>query len=133
MLSSTVLFEFKKTDMDPSAQRRLNQLLKNIKNISMLDKVELTGHTDRLRSDGRMVLNQILSEQRAESVKRYLIGKGVAEDKIQVIGVGSAQPLVECPTNQSKEKQIACLQPNRRVEIILRGTRPGMTGRPENN
>jgi len=133
MLSGTALFEFKKATLDPSAQKNLRQLLKSIKNISMLDKVELTGHTDRWRGDGRHELNQLLSEQRAASVKRYLVRNKVPAARIHASGVGSSQPLVECPADLSKEKQIACLQPNRRVEIILRGTRPGTTGRPENN
>ena len=81
----------------------------------------LVGHTDRLRSDGHPERNQLLSEQRAESIKQYLVGKGIPADKIRASGAGSSQPIVQCPTGMSKEKQVICLRPNRRVEIVLRG------------
>jgi outer membrane protein OmpA-like peptidoglycan-associated protein len=63
----------------------------------------------------------LLSEQRAESIRQYLIGKGIAADKIHASGAGSTQPIVQCSTRMSKAKQVECLQPNRRVEILLRG------------
>jgi outer membrane protein OmpA-like peptidoglycan-associated protein len=123
-LSSDALFEFGDARLSPSAQWRLSQLADRIKQEgARLQEVMLVGHTDRLRSDGHQERNQILSEQRAESIRQYLIAQGIAEDKIQAIGAGSSQPLVECATRQSKARQIACLTPNRRVEIILRGVK----------
>ena len=122
-LSGDALFAFDKATLNPSALWRLDNLADNIKTVTQLEEVVLVGHTDRLRSDGRHERNQTLSEQRAESIKQYLIGKGIPADKIHASGAGSSQPLVQCSTKQSKEKQIACLQPNRRVEIILRGTK----------
>jgi len=94
-----------------------------IKAAKTLEGVVLVGHTDRLRSDGHSERNQLLSEKRAKSIKQYLVAKGVAGETIHASGVGSSRPVVECPTNTSKTKQIICLQPNRRVEITLRGTR----------
>lgn len=120
-LSSDVLFGFNQAEMEPSEQWRLNRLSDSIKTTPNLEEIILVGHTDRLRSDGRMERNQILSEQRAESIRRYLIKKGLAPDKIHASGVGSTQPRVQCPTKTSKAAQIVCLQPNRRVEITLRG------------
>ena len=122
-LSGDALFEIGDAKLHPSALWRLDSLADNIKTVTQLEEVVLVGHTDRLRSDGRHERNQTLSEQRAESIKQYLIGKGVPADKIHASGAGSSQPLVQCSTKQSKEKQIACLQPNRRVEIILRGVK----------
>lgn len=122
-LSSDALFEFGKADLGPSALQPLNRLVDSIKMAKTLEEVDLIGHTDRLRSDGLHERNQLLSEQRAESIKKYLIDKGIPAEKIRSSGAGSSQPLVECPTRQSKQKQVACLQPNRRVEIILRGTK----------
>ncbi len=114
---------FGEATLDPSAQWRLNNLANTIKQANTLKEVVLVGHTDRMHSDGHPERNQALSEQRAESIKQYLIGKGIAADKIHTSGAGSTQPLVQCSTKQSKEKQIACLEPNRRVEIILRGAK----------
>lgn len=123
-LSGNVLFEFDKATLNPSALWRLDNLAGNIKTVNQLEEVILVGHTDHLRSDRKHERNQILSEQRADSIKQYLIGKGIPADKIHASGAGSSQPLVQCSTKQSREKRIACLQPNRRVEIILRGEKP---------
>lgn len=122
-LSGDALFAFNKTRLNPAALWRLDKLADSIKAVTQLEDVILIGHTDRLRSDGRHDLNQQLSERRAESIRQYLIGKGLPEDKIQASGAGSSKPVVECSDQLSKAKQIACLQPNRRVEIILHGIR----------
>ncbi len=122
-LLSVALFEFGDAKLDSSALWRLNRLADSIKLAAMLEEVVLVGHTDRMRGDGKHERNQLLSEQRAESVKQYLIGKGIPADKISASGAGSSQPLVQCSAKQSREKQIACLQPNRRVEIILLGAK----------
>lgn len=131
-LSGDALFAFNKATLNPSALWRLDDLAEKIKTVSQLEEVVLVGHTDRMRSDGHPERNQLLSEQRAESIKQYLIGKGIAAEKIHASGVGSALPLVECSTRQSKEKQIVCLQPNRRVEITLRGAKGGAQSEKKN-
>ena len=120
-LSSDALFAFGKATLNPSALSSLNELAENIRKVNMLEEVVLVGHTDRLRSDGHPERNQLLSEQRAESIKQFLTGKGIPAEKIHASGAGSTQPIVECSSKLSKEKQIVCLQPNRRVEITLRG------------
>lgn len=120
-LSGDALFAFDKATLNPSALTRLDELAESIKAASVLEEVILVGHTDHLRSDGHLERNQLLSEQRAESIKQYLIGKGIPADKIHASGAGASQPVVQCATNLSKAKLVACLQPNRRVEIILRG------------
>lgn len=120
-LSGDALFEFDKATLNPSALWRLDELAETIKMAGTLEEIVLVGHTDHLRSDKREDRNQLLSEQRAESIKQYLIGKGIQADKIHASGAGSSQPVVQCSAKLAKAKQIACLQPNRRVEIILRG------------
>ena len=122
-LSSDVLFGFDEAAMEPSELWRLNRLVDSIKMAKTLEGVVLVGHTDRLRSDGHMERNQLLSEQRAKNIKKFLISKGIPGESIHASGAGSSRPVVQCPTNMSKVKQIVCLQPNRRVEITLRGTR----------
>jgi len=120
-LSGDALFAFDQAKLNPSALWRLDELAETIKMANTLEEVMLIGHTDRLRSDRHEERNQLLSEQRAESIKQYLIGKGIPADKIHASGVGSSQPLVQCSARMNKAEQVACLQPNRRVEIILRG------------
>jgi outer membrane protein OmpA-like peptidoglycan-associated protein len=120
-LSTDALFAFDQTTLEPISLWHLNKLADSIKQIDTLEEVVLVGHTDRLRSDGHPERNQLLSERRAESIRQYLIGRGVPADKIHASGAGSTQPIVQCSTKTSKEKQVKCLQTNRRVEIVLRG------------
>jgi len=127
-LSTDVLFGFEKSALEPYAYPRLDELAKSIEQMDALEQVVLVGHTDRLRSDGHRERNQSLSEQRAESVRRYLIGKGIPSDKIHTSGVGSAEPIVQCSTKMGKEKLEICLQQNRRVEITLSGRKTTGTG-----
>ena len=77
----------------------------------------MTGHTDRL---GSQAYNEKLSLARADAVRDYLISKGVPKDKIEAIGMGEKQPVVQCDQKNRKEL-IACLQPNRRVDVEVKG------------
>lgn len=53
--------------------------------------IELSAHTDRIGSDN---FNDILSQKRAESVKEYLINKGIVEDRIVPVGYGKRNPVI---------------------------------------
>jgi len=72
--------------------------------------ITVAGHTDSVGSRG---YNQALSQRRAESVRAYLVGKGVDPVKVNAIGYGESQPVAD---NGSKEGQAQ----NRRVEIIFK-------------
>jgi outer membrane protein OmpA-like peptidoglycan-associated protein len=74
-------------------------------------KVKIAGYTD---SDGNEKTNLILSQYRADTVREYLIKKGVNPNNLKAIGYGEAKPLVE--NNSEENKQI-----NRRVEFIILG------------
>ena len=66
-----------------------------------------------------------LSERRAQSVKDYLVSKNVQAGRIDAEGKGETQPMTkpgECPGAKSA-KVIACLQPDRRVDVEMRGTK----------
>jgi OOP family OmpA-OmpF porin len=86
------------------------------------EQIHVLGYTDRIGSDN---YNLWLSRQRANSVKAYLVDKaGVDAGKILAEGRGKADPVTkpgECGAKQSP-KTIACLQPDRRVEIEVYGT-----------
>lgn len=75
--------------------------------------VVVKGYADRL---GNRAHNLRLSRSRAESVRRYLAARGIAASRIQVDGLGSADPVVQCP-RQRRPALVACLAPNRRVVI----------------
>ncbi len=120
VLSTDALFAFDSAELLAGAAARLDRLAGTIKGWSTTESVTLLGHTDRY---GSAAHNQRLSEQRAERIRQYLISKGVAADKIKAGGAGATQPLSICPASLPKPEQVSCLQPNRRVEITLRGTR----------
>lgn len=120
VLSTDTLFAFGSSELVSGATVRLDKLAETIKGWSAIEDITLVGHTDRY---GTAAYNQKLSEQRAGRIKQYLTGKGIAADKIHASGAGATQPLLACSARLLKLEQISCLQPNRRVEIILRGVR----------
>lgn len=81
------------------------QLLQSQTNIV----VEIGGHTDNV---GAAAYNLVLSQQRAESVRQYLIGKGVAAERISAQGYGETRPV---QSNRSEAGREA----NRRVELKI--------------
>ena len=85
------------------------------------------GYTDRIGSDA---YNLKLSQRRAQAVKDYLVTKGIEPNRVYTEGKGEANPVKQCADPSAKgevrnQKQlIDCLQPNRRVEVEVVGTRP---------
>ena len=71
---------------------------------------EIVGHTDSI---GKVATNQLLSEQRAASVLRYLVEKGISSSKLESTGYGETRPL---KTNSTPEGR----RFNRRVEFIIK-------------
>ena len=133
-LSTDVLFEFNKADLKPSGQQKLDELAKNAQGANV-DRVVLVGHADRIGSEE---YNQELSEKRAKAVADYLAQKGVDSSRLQVEGKGKSEPITgnDCeklgPANNKNAKLIACLQPDRRVDAELLGSREATasTGTP---
>ena len=93
-----------------------------ISKLGLVQKLELvlvTGHTDPI---GTQQYNQKLSERRADAVRDYLVSKGVPKDKIETLGMGKTQPVPGLVCKQKNFKElIACLQPDRRVEVEVKG------------
>jgi len=117
-LDSKVLFDFDKAVLKPEGKAAIDsQVVGPLAKVQKLEVVLVTGHTDRLGSDA---YNQKLSERRADAVRDYLVSKGVAKDKIETIGMGEKQPVVQCD-QKNRQQLIACLQPNRRVELQVKG------------
>ena len=106
--------------LKPEGKRALDtEVIAKIKQITKLELVLVTGHTDRL---GSQAYNQKLSERRAATVRDYLASQGIPKDKIETLGMGKTQPVpgVKCEQKNRKEL-IACLQPHRRVEVEVKG------------
>ncbi len=72
-------------------------------------RVRVEGHTD---TDGKADHNQELSTRRAASVRTYLVGKGVAEERLESHGCGQNVPVADNATDDGKQQ-------NRRVEFVI--------------
>ena len=124
-LDAGALFDFDAYALSPQSRAALDEFVGRLKGAS-LGMIRAVGHADRLESEG---YNQILSEDRAEAVKAYLVSKGIEPDRVQAEGRGATQPVTmpgECIGSKSA-KVIACLQPDRRVDVEMTGTKT-MTG-----
>jgi OOP family OmpA-OmpF porin len=111
-LSARELFDFDRSELK-LPQPRLDDMAQALVHNPQIDHVTITGHTDRL---GSKEYNQKLSERRAETVKQYLVSRGVDPKRLQAIGRGETQPIVEC-NEKTQANLIKCLEPNRRVEV----------------
>jgi OOP family OmpA-OmpF porin len=119
-LASKALFDFDKAVLKPEGKAAIDsEIISKLSQVQKLELVLVTGHTDRI---GTQQYNQKLSERRADAVRDYLVSKGVPKDKIETLGMGKTQPVpgVVCTMKQLKAL-IACLAPNRRVEVEVKG------------
>ncbi|HVN36132.1 MAG TPA: OmpA family protein [Casimicrobiaceae bacterium] len=119
-LASKALFDFDKAVLKPEGKAAIDaEIIAKLRDVQKLELVLVTGHTDRI---GTQAYNQKLSERRADAVRDYLVSKGVAKDKIETLGMGKTQPLPGVVCNQKNMKElIACLAPNRRVDVEVKG------------
>jgi OOP family OmpA-OmpF porin len=131
-LSTDVLFDFGKADLKDSGKARLDQLASEVKDADV-DEIVAVGHADRIASDD---YNQRLSEMRAQAVKDYLTQQGAKAKTITAEGKGESQPVTgeDCKKlgaeRASNRKLVSCLQPDRRVEIEVLGSRQVAGGAP---
>lgn len=116
------LFRFGKhapQDLLPEGRRRIAALAAQVqRDFKSVSSVRITGHADRL---GTVARNDVLSVSRAHTVRALFVQSGISEGVIQVSGEGSRHPLVACPDSVSRAALVACLQPNRRVEVEVTG------------
>ncbi len=120
-LAADALFDFDKATLRSEGKAKLDKLAGDMKDIK-LEVIIATGHADRFGTDA---YNQKLSEKRAAAVKTYLVGKNVEPNRIFAEGKGEKQPVTkpdQCKGPKSK-KVIDCLQPDRRVDIEVIGTK----------
>jgi len=117
VLSADAAFAFDKgsvADISPVGRDELDKLASQLRDGDA--RIHIAGYTDRL---GAIAHNQSLSQQRADAVRDYLASRGVSANRMTSEGRGEAFPVKECP-NGPRAQLIACLAPNRRVEITVR-------------
>jgi OmpA-OmpF porin, OOP family len=127
-LNASALFKFdrrQQSDMLLEGKQQLDALAQRIQGVyASVESIDLTGFTDRLGSDA---YNLKLSTDRANTVKSYLASKGLVAD-MKANGKGKLNPVVQCKVEKLEarmpSKQLTdCLQPNRRVEIVITGVK----------
>jgi OOP family OmpA-OmpF porin len=110
--ASDAFFDFDKSVLKAEGKAKLDDLVGKVKGIN-LEVIIAVGHTDSVGADG---YNQKLSVRRSETVKAYLVSKGIEKNRVYTEGKGEKQPVADNKTSEGRAK-------NRRVEIEVVGTR----------
>jgi outer membrane protein OmpA-like peptidoglycan-associated protein len=109
-LSGSVLFTSGKAELLPAAQVKLNDVATALNEQDPEATMVVEGHTD---SQGTAGFNQDLSQRRAQSVRDYLVSRGVAADRITAQGFGPTRTVGDNATPEGRAN-------NRRVEIVVK-------------
>ncbi|MEO6975911.1 MAG: outer membrane beta-barrel protein [Gallionella sp.] len=121
--SADSLFDFGQSNVKPAGKQALDKFVAELGGVNY-GVISVTGHTDRL---GPHAYNMKLSSSRAEAVKTYLVqSAGIPADAITARGVNGSEPITkpgECQGQKATRQLIACLQPDRRVEVEVSGSR----------
>jgi len=120
-VAADALFDFNKAVLRPEGKAKLDELVAKA-NAIKLEVILVVGHTDRI---GSAQFNQGLSERRAAAVKTYLVSKGIEANRVYTEGKGKTQPVTgdKCKGNAPTKALIECLQPDRRADIEVIGTK----------
>jgi len=110
--AADTFFDFDKAVLKPDGKAKLDDLVSKLHGMN-LEVIIAVGHTDSIGTDA---YNQKLSVRRAESVKGYLVSKGIEANRVYTEGKGEKQPVASNKTSAGRAK-------NRRVEIEVVGTR----------
>lgn len=123
--SADSLFDFDRAIIKPAGRQDLDKFAADLNGMSY-DVITVTGHTDRI---GAQSYNLELSRRRAEAVRDYLVSTGIPAARISARGVNGSEPVTKAGDCTGREKPtaskelVACLQPDRRVEVEVSGTR----------
>ena len=121
-VSDEVLFEFARyglEDVLPGGREELVSIAATL-GAAETGQVRVIGHADRI---GREEDNVLLSQRRADTVRSFLVAQGASDVSSQ--GRGASEPVKECDDSLGLSALVACLQPNRRVEIVANGVTSG--------
>ena len=119
--SADALFDFNSFSLRPEGKSMLDDLVRVLQG-AKYEVILAIGHADRIGSER---YNQKLSVKRADTVKQYLVSKGIEPNRVYAEGKGKTQPLTkksDCRMTNRKAL-IACLQPDRRVDVEVTGTK----------
>lgn len=119
--SADVLFDFDKATLRPEGKQALDDFVQKLGGVEY-EVIVTIGHADRI---GTEAYNKKLSLRRAESVKAYLVSKGIPANKVYTDGKGESDPVTKPEDCKGKRGAalIKCYQPDRRVEVEVAGIR----------
>lgn len=109
VIKDKVYFDTAKSNIQPRSFGLLDQVARVLTEHPEVAKVTVEGHTD---SRGPADFNRALSQSRSESVKAYLVKKGVAAERLDAKGYGPDRPVADNATPAGREQ-------NRRVEFVI--------------
>ena len=116
------LFGFDKATIRPEGKAALDTFAREMVG-TQFSVIVVNGYADRV---GSAAYNQTLSLQRADAVKAYLVAGGLDASKITTTGLGEANPVTQagdCKASLPTAELRTCLQPDRRVDVDVNGTR----------
>lgn len=122
-IQAEALFDFDKAVLRADGKKTLDdEVVAKMKEHPEVEVVLVSGHADRI---GSAKYNQKLSERRANAVKAYIVGQGIDTTRVETVGKGESEPVVDCKDIKGAEsrrnkKLVACLQPNRRVVVEVK-------------
>ena len=112
MTNGKVHFAYNRAGIKPRSFILLDAIVKAVKECPH-DVITIGGHTDSI---GSKEYNQLLSTQRAASVKKYLVSEGISANRIKAQGYGESQPVAENMLKAGRAK-------NRRIEFGIQGVK----------
>ena len=118
---ANVLFDSDKSALRPAGRDTLDAFVASIRGLDS-QRIVAIGYADRM---GAEAANQILSEERVDAVKAYLVGKGIVAQRVQTSARGETRPTTragECK-DANNTANVACMQADRHVFIEVSGTR----------
>ena len=104
-----IFFAFDSFELDPKSDNEIDRLVSFLKDNPSV-AIEIVGHTDNIGSEKR---NRVLSENRALSVMKALVAKGIDPSRLVAKGLGMSAPVASNATEEGR-------QLNRRVECVMR-------------
>lgn len=116
-------FDFDKVSLNPAGKRTMDRFVSDLKGLNY-ERITVIGNTDRLGTES---YNMKLSQRRADAVRNYLLQSGsIPASKIEATGAGESDHRTvpsDCVGTRATARLIECLQPDRRVDIEVHGTR----------
>jgi OOP family OmpA-OmpF porin len=118
---ANVLFDSDKSALRTAGLDTLDEFVARIHGLDS-QRIVAIGYADRM---GSQDANQVLSQQRVDAVKAYLVDKGIKAERVQTSAMGETKP--NTSAGQCKDANnatnVACMQPDRHVFIEVSGTR----------